>query len=131
MKKGIIIFLFISVLQNYANAQGECSKVANDGGVFACFNSAKQAAEKTLNREYIAAKKRINAEYSASMADLKSYMTTLTDTQRGWLKYRDGQCSLESFMAEKGTLTHDTLTDKCVARIDLERVEQLKSMPYE
>lgn len=131
MKKGIIIFLFIGVLQNYANAQGECSKVANDGEVSACFNSAKQAAEKTLNREYIAAKKRINAEYSASPADLQRYTATLTDTQRGWLKYRDGQCRLESFMAEKGTLTHDTLTDKCVARIDLDRVQQLKAIPYE
>jgi len=34
-------------------------------------------------------------------------------------------------MAEKGTVTYDTLKDKCVARVDLERVEQLKAIPYE
>ena len=131
MKKGIIVFLFIGVLQNYANAEDVCGKAVNDGEVFSCFKSAKQTAEKTLNEEYLAAKNRIAAEYSASPAALQSYTLTLTESQRGWLKYRDGQCNLESFMAEKGTVTYDTLKEKCVARVDLERVEQLKAIPYE
>jgi hypothetical protein len=48
VKKGIIVFLFIGVLPNYANAQDVCGKAVNDDEVFSCFNSAKQAAEKTL-----------------------------------------------------------------------------------
>ncbi len=130
MKKGIVIIIFMGVLQNHANAEGICNHAVSDGEISSCFKSAKQAAEKTLNEEYLEAKKRIDAEYSASPTDLRNYTSTLTESQRGWLKYRDGQCNLESFIAEKGSITHDTLTDKCVARIDLERVEQLKAIPY-
>ncbi len=131
MKNGMVLFVFMVVLLNNANAQDICSHAVIDSEISSCFKSAKLAAEKTLNEEYLAAKKRIDAEYSASSADLQFYMLTLTESQRGWLKYRDGQCHLESFMAEEGTVAHDTLTEKCIARIDLERVEQLKAIPYE
>ncbi|WP_241640622.1 lysozyme inhibitor LprI family protein [Rosenbergiella epipactidis] len=131
MKKTVILTVVACLYQVPAFAKDDCNNATSDAEINACYKASKADAEKQLNLEYGNAKKRIDAEYSASPADLQSYTTTLIDTQRGWLKYRDGQCNLESFMAEKGTITHDTLTDKCVARIDLERVAQLKSIPYE
>lgn len=131
MKKIVLLAMVASLYQVSAFAKDDCNNATSDAEINACYKVSKADAEKQLNQEYGNAKKRIDAEYSSSPADLHSYTSILTESQRGWLKYRDGQCNLESYIAEKGSVTHDTLMDKCVARIDLERVEQLKAIPYE
>jgi len=52
------------------------------------------------------------------------------DTQRSWLRYRDGQCKLEAFAAEEGSNANAVATNLCVIRIDKERTAILKQLPY-
>ncbi|QDY40872.1 DUF1311 domain-containing protein [Candidatus Pantoea soli] len=128
------VFLFsISILAASlpSFAQGNCDSAVSDAEINACYSLDKTNAENKLNNEYSEAKKRINKEYSSSSSDMENYNKILIESQRGWLKYRDGQCELESYLAEKGTITHDTLYNRCIARIDEARTSQLKSMPYE
>ena len=131
MKNIILLAIIVFFYQTPALAKDDCSNATNDAEINACYASSKAEAEKKLNLEYGNAKKRANAEYSASPTDWQNFKTVLIETQRAWLKYREGQCSIESFMAEKETITNNTLTNKCVIRMDLERVEQLKAIPYE
>lgn len=75
-------------------------------------------------------KKRIASSYRADKKLADDYLSTLTNTQRGWLKYRDGQCKLEAFDAEEGSIAHEVATNICIVRINKERLELLRQIPY-
>ncbi|MDE1185983.1 MAG: DUF1311 domain-containing protein [Pantoea sp.] len=130
MDKRVAIASLLALYQCYANAQNVCSHAVSDSEKYACRKEEKLKSEQALNTEYLAAKKRIEDEYKSSPVDLKNYLDILIKSQRGWLVYRNGQCNLESFIAEKGTIVHNTLNDTCISRIDMGRVEQLKIIPY-
>lgn len=112
-------------------ADGGCASQTSDSDILQCTLKAKQQAEASLNSAYSAAKKRVNNAYAADQNLAQDYLKTLLDSQRGWLKFRDGQCRLEAFLAEEGTSANNMLASKCVARMDNERVTQLAAMPYQ
>ena len=114
-----------------ALADDACNKVSADGELYQCSMQQKTLAEDELNKQYAAAKKRIAQEYGNEPKLAEDYLHILLDSQRGWLKYRDGQCNLESYLTEAGTSTHETLYSKCISRVDMVRVQQLKEIPYE
>ena len=112
-------------------ADDACAKASTDGEHYQCSMQQTKSAEDELNKQYIAAKKRIAHEYGDKPKLAADYLHILLDSQRGWLKYRDGQCNLESYLAEEGTATHESLYSKCISRVDMERAQQLKEIPYE
>lgn len=126
-----LVACFFSIFTNYSFAYDKCDNAISDAEINECYNSKKIESEHNLNNEYSNAKKRISEAYSSSSSDSENYINILLESQRGWLKYRDGQCELESYLAEKGTVTHDSLYNKCLSRIDDLRIIQLKNMPYE
>ena len=86
-------------------------------GMQKCADEAYQRADKTLNAVYAAVR-------SANKNDVAN-KKILLDSQRGWLRYRDGQCSLEGSQFSGGTL--EPLTDlNCMARITRERTTELR-----
>jgi len=107
-----------------------CSDENSDAAVYQCTLQQKKTAEEELNREYTAAKKRISLSYAADQEMARDYLSILTNTQRGWLKYRDGQCKLEAFVAEESSNAHEVATNLCIIRIDKERIESLLNVPY-
>lgn len=128
----MLIFCFVSFgLITPALADDVCATASTDGELYQCSIQQKNVAENELNKEYAAAKTRIAREYRNKPKLAGDYLHILLDSQRGWLKYRDGQCNLESYLAEEGTTTHETLYSKCISRVDMERVQQLKEIPSE
>ncbi|RVU76110.1 lysozyme inhibitor LprI family protein [Pantoea dispersa] len=125
----ILICLYLYVSQS-ALAAALCSSEPSDSAVYQCTLHEKQLAEDALNQEYTAAKKRIASSYRADKKLADDYLSTLTNTQRGWLKYRDGQCKLEAFDAEEGSIAHEVATNICIVRINKERLESLRQIPY-
>lgn len=125
----ILSFLAISTMNVYAD--DGCTSQTSDSDILQCTLKAKQQAEASLNSAYSAAKKRVNDSYAADQNLAQDYLKTLLDSQRGWLKFRDGQCRLEAFLAEEGTSANNMLASKCVARMDNERATQLAAMPYQ
>ena len=119
----------ISTINVYAD--DGCASQTSDSDILQCTLKAKQQAEASLNAAYSAAKKRVNNSYAADKNLAQDYLKTLLYSQRGWLKFRDGQCRLEAFLAEEGTRANNMLESKCVARMDNERVTQLAAMPYQ
>lgn len=107
-----------------------CANQPSDGALYQCTVQQKKLAEDDLNKEYGVAKQRITQMYGTQKKLAEEYVATVVDTQRNWLKYRDGQCKLESFAAEEGTNAHAVATNLCIIRIDKERTEILKQLPY-
>ncbi|WP_336748142.1 lysozyme inhibitor LprI family protein [Pantoea vagans] len=54
----------------------------------------------------------------------------MADTQRNWLKYRDGQCRLDAFAAEENSNANAVATNLYVIRIDKGRTDLLRKLPY-
>lgn len=132
MKK---IYLSIALVcfgfSSAASAMEDCSKKTNDPEVFTCAENNKNVAEKALNQEYSAAKARIDKAFTSDASIKKNYLAVFTESQRGWLKYRDNQCKLEAHIADENSNPYIVFTNNCVARLDEERTAQLKEIPYD
>jgi len=61
----------------------------------------KNETELDLNKEYKLAKTRVETLFKGK--ELRQYMDTLTEAQRAWLKYRDNDCKLALYAADKGS----------------------------
>jgi uncharacterized protein YecT (DUF1311 family) len=61
---------------------------------------------------------------------LKGAADALLNGQRGWIKYRDGQCELEGFYARGGTL-EPLLVATCKASLTRARIEELRNVMQE
>ncbi|MBP2168768.1 uncharacterized protein YecT (DUF1311 family) [Erwinia toletana] len=125
----IVTVLALSVSAS-AFAEDICSNEPSDGALYQCTVQQKKLAENDLNKEYAVAKKRIVQMYGAQKQLADEYVATVVDTQRSWLKYRDGQCKLEAFAAEEGSNANAVAVNLCIIRIDKERTEMIRQMPY-
>ncbi|MEN4890100.1 lysozyme inhibitor LprI family protein [Erwinia billingiae] len=121
--------LFIPV--GIANAAEDCSKRTSDPEVLICTQHNRAVAEKDLNTEYSAAKKRIDVVFASEPEIKKDYLTVFLDSQRSWLKYRDGQCKLYAHVADKNSNPYVVFTDGCIAKLDAARTTELKEIPYD
>ena len=82
-----------------------------------CSSQAHKRADKMLNAVY--AKARI-----VSKNDAKG-LKTLLDSQRGWLRYRDGQCILEAGAYRGGSIV-PLIYGNCMTRITRVRTQELR-----
>jgi len=113
-----------------ALADTVCTNLHSDGELYQCTVQKKKLAEEVLNQEYAIAKKRIVKMYGAAQQQANEYISNVVETQRSWLKYRNGQCDLEASAAEKGSSVHEVASDLCIIRMDKERTSMLKQLPY-
>lgn len=95
-----------------------------------CYANLKNDSEKRLNEEYSALRIRIAENYSTDKDMSERYSAKLLSAQRGWLKYRDQQCAMESLFADSGSQANATLVNKCIYRINEQRIKEMKSLPY-
>ncbi|MCW0310931.1 lysozyme inhibitor LprI family protein [Pantoea ananatis] len=124
----VIIFLF------YTNASASEKVACIDNNLaqetYECINYEMNVIESSLNNEYQAAKKRINDVYSGSVKERDEYLRVFTESQRAWLKYRDGDCELASMAAEKNSDASMAYRRICIAELDRERIAKIKQVPY-
>lgn len=131
MRTKLIIFASLALCSTGAFAMSDCAQGANDTEVLNCSTANKAQAEESLNKAYAQAKKRIASSYQAAPETNNAYQQVLLDSQRGWLKYRDGQCKIEAYLAENASNVNLDLANQCITRLDLERIKQLQAIPYE
>ncbi|VTT27921.1 Uncharacterized protein conserved in bacteria [Klebsiella pneumoniae] len=127
---GLLVAALALSVSGSVFAEDICPNQPSDGALYQCTVQQKKLAEEQLNKEYSAAKKRIVQMYGSQKQLADQYLATVVDTQRSWLKYRDGQCKLEAFAAEDGSNANAVAVNMCIVRIDNERTELLKQMPY-
>lgn len=122
---GLSLLVSVSVL-----ADDICSAKNETQSIDSCYANLKSDSEKRLNEEYSALRIRIAENYSMDKDMSERYSAKLLSAQRGWLKYRDQQCAMESLFADSGSQANATLVNKCIYRINEQRVKEMKSLPY-
>ncbi|EPH0498076.1 DUF1311 domain-containing protein [Enterobacter asburiae] len=122
---GLSLLVSVSVL-----ADDVCSAKNETQSIDSCYANLKNDSEKRLNEEYSALRIRIAENYSTDKDMSERYSAKLLSAQRGWLKYRDQQCAMESLFADSGSQANATLVNKCIYRINEQRIKEMKSLPY-
>lgn len=132
MKKILISTLLLVGVQvlNPVYALSDCSQGNNDQEVYSCAEKNKSETEVMLNKEYKAAKSRIQDIYKGNDEDLNKYINILTEAQRAWLKYRENDCELASFAADKGSDASVSYKNMCISEHNEQRIKRLKLIPY-
>ena len=85
-------------------------------GMNRCAGDAFQRADEALNLQW--------AKVTAVFADDAEGKTLLVDTQRAWLKYRDGQCKLAALDSVGGSIWL-LINSSCLAELTRQRTKQL------
>jgi uncharacterized protein YecT (DUF1311 family) len=100
-----------------------------------CAGQDFQAADKALNAQWRLTREAMKArdvEWNATGRDNRpGWFATLLESQRGWLRYRDGHCALAGYKARGGSLEPLlVLTCKAQAtRVRTEKLEELAQSP--
>lgn len=126
----VLIFGLSFLISIPALADDVCAAKGETQSIDSCYSKLKNDSEKRLNDEYAALRKRIIENYSTDKDMSERYSSKLLSAQRSWLKYRDQQCAMESLFADSGSQANATLVNKCISRIDEQRIKEMQSLPY-
>lgn len=119
---------FFAVQPAYATT--DCSQGNNVQEVYSCAQKNRNETELDLNKEYKLAKGRVETLFKGDDKELSQYMDTLTEAQRAWLKYRENDCKLASYAADKGSDLSNANVNMCTSELNEQRIKKLKLLPY-
>jgi uncharacterized protein YecT (DUF1311 family) len=91
-----------------------------------CAKISRDAADKSLNDSYAALVLRAKDQYRVDEVLEKKYLAILLSSQRAWIKLRDTNCELDSFLADAQSPVHETLINACVATMSQERSQYIE-----
>jgi len=111
-------------------AISDCSNGNNDQEVYTCTQKNRNETELDLNKEYKLAKTRVETLFKGDNKELSKYMDALTEAQRAWLKYRENECKLASYAADKGSDLSNANINMCTSELNEQRIKKLKLIPY-
>lgn len=112
------------------HAISDCSTGDNDQEVYTCAQKNRNETELDLNKEYKLAKARVETLFKDENKELSQYMDALTEAQRAWLKYRENDCKLASYAADKGSDLSSSYSNMCASELNEQRIKKLKLIPY-
>ena len=123
MRREVLLVLMALPIATSAQ-EGACAQVSTSQEVYECSKAARMAADRALNSEY---KRVLQAILKAYRSDRlgKELVGQVKEAQLAWLRLRDSDCAVESFIAERGTLAHETTWNNCIARMTRERTSYL------
>lgn len=111
-------------------ATSDCSSGNNDQEVHTCTQKNRNETELDLNKEYKLAKTRVETLFKGDNKELSQYMDALTEAQRAWLKYRENDCKLAYYAADKGSDLSNANINMCTSELNEQRIKKLKLIPY-
>ena len=92
---------------------------ASQQAMNACAGAAYQRADTALNAQWAGVMKIYGDDAEAK--------TLLLDSQRAWLKYRDGQCQMAAFDSRGGSIW-PLMNSLCLAEMTRARTAELKAL---
>jgi uncharacterized protein YecT (DUF1311 family) len=110
----------------------DCSKpdTLPQQGMNFCAGQDYKKADDELNALWPKARAYAKELDSHQDKSLKGAGDALLNGQRGWIKYRDGQCELEGFYARGGTM-EPLLVAACKAELTRARIRELQNTMQE
>jgi uncharacterized protein YecT (DUF1311 family) len=113
---------------SYALAEDHCKVITVSWQYDECVEADRKDADARLNASYKKLMGRFESQWKPEPEQGKAYMAMARDSQRAWIKLRDTTCPLEGTDVETGTAAYTTVTNKCIARMSLERAAYLDSI---
>jgi uncharacterized protein YecT (DUF1311 family) len=127
MQKAILTLSLALVFPAVAQqaADSDCDDPQNQAEMGNCAYFKMQAADADLNREWESLRSRLKqAEDDLSY---EGWFDAALEGQRGWLAYRDGQCTAEGYEAHRGTMEM-MLVAYCKTRLTRDRIRELEEL---
>ena len=103
----------------------DCDEPQTQAEMSDCAYERLQEADAELNREWGSLRTRL--KQAEDDYGYGGWFDTVLEGQRGWLEYRDGQCTAEGYEARGGTM-EGMLVAYCKTRLTLDRVRELREM---
>jgi uncharacterized protein YecT (DUF1311 family) len=103
----------------------ECENPQTQVEMNACAYRSLQTADDDLNREWESLRTRLKT--LEDDLGYEGWFDAALEGQRGWLAYRDGQCTAEGYEARRGTMEM-MLVAYCKARLTRARVKELREL---
>lgn len=131
MKSYFFMLLCVTVVYvSSVYAMNACSMGNNGQEVYSYAQKNRNETEVDLNKEYKLAKNRIETLFKGDNKELSQYMDTLTEAQRAWLKYRENDCKLASYAADKGSDLSNSYINMCASELNEQRIKKMRLIPY-
>lgn len=109
--------------------QADCSQAKTQFDINQCELDNYSNADIKMNAAY----KKLVADFkdsknsnSLGIASKKHYLSSLLNSQRAWLKYRDSQCDFEALFSEGGS-AQPALYSNCLRELTETRTKELTS----
>lgn len=114
------VLLVLLALPVTARAQdAACGLVSTSQGIYECSKAARMAADNALNSEYRRVLRAILKAYQGNHLGME-LVGQVKEAQLAWIRLRDSDCAVESYIAERGTQAYETTFNNCIARMTRE-----------
>lgn len=110
----------------------DCKDAQTQSDMNICAAQDYEAADKVLNRQWLATKKAATAwdDVVAGEGRARGAEERLLKAQRAWLAYRDSQCETLGFSFEGGSI-QPLVVSNCLADLTRKRTEELGQLAKE
>lgn len=127
------MLLVLAVLATSAHAEDgtPCDKVETTQQSFECSAFNRTTADQEMNTAYKDLIDRISSQYAAHPPQLSDYLAKIKNAQDIWVKLRDADCSVQTFLNEKGSQAFQIAQNDCFAQSSDERSEYLQAIGTE
>jgi len=137
MKKITIITFALSAIMVFAENSAKAAENATDTVIdcsmgsaldqYSCLGEKLDKLEPEMNEEVKKATSRINSEWGAEAN--KEIIERMNDTQKAWIKYRDGQCTQDYYTkASIHPPSQSLVSIECKLDKTIARIQEIKSI---
>ncbi|MFN3988522.1 MAG: lysozyme inhibitor LprI family protein [Rhodocyclaceae bacterium] len=108
--------------------EGDCTDVVSSAQIDACSKQEVLYSMQLLADELASLELRVVRAYVADRTLGGELVELVREAQNAWVSFRDGTCRLEAFELEPEAPAYATTVNRCVARMNAERVEVLRGI---
>lgn len=129
--RSMLLVLAVLAASAQADESTPCDNVETTQQSFECSAFNKTTSEHELDNAYKDLIDRISSQYGNHPAQLSDYIAKIKDAQQIWTKLREADCSVQTFLSEKGSQTLEIGQNDCFSQMSDERSEYLQSIGIE
>ncbi|NWC91943.1 MULTISPECIES: lysozyme inhibitor LprI family protein [unclassified Pseudomonas] len=108
-----------------------CSPINMDSqAVYECSKLKVKSADTAINKAYKELNKQIDFDYGTDPLLGEKLKGHIKQSQRAWIKLRDENCTIESFIISPESQAFEAIKNYCLARESDSRSEYLKSLKF-
>jgi len=108
----------------------DCTEITTSPQVDDCVQQEVTISNALLLKEFASFEQRTESVYTSYPKLGKEFIEMVRKTQDAWITFRDLNCNVNAFEAEKGMPAYMTTMNNCIIRMNAERIEDLTKLPH-